>query len=171
MYGMKERIKDPALTEFTYKRIRWQDMEWKFGCPTYEMWVADWINNALYKNAYPDFSSFNDPKVSACHCSEANCCWNEAEILERLTKIGIWKRVEEFLSVTKPRTIATFTDDDGVEVNGVKYPYLAGLGYMDDEAVKEMKKIFPKGYIVYSKHDNEYVYFLPDGSYELLEMR
>jgi len=168
---MKPRVKDPMLTEFTYKVIRASEMEWKFGCGIYEEWVASWINRALYQGMYPDFSAFNDPKVGGCSCREDECFWNEEKILSRLIDIGIWKRIEEFLSHVKKRTDAKFTSDGGVEVNGNKYPYLAGLGYMDDATAREMKKLFPKGYVVYSKHDNEYVCFLPDGSYELLEMR
>jgi len=167
---MNDCRKTTMFTEFSYKMISANEIEWKFGCPTYEKRLVDWINRALYENKYPDFSTCYDAGLLFCHCRESSCSRNEKEIHDRLIEIGLWKRIEEMLSPVKQRVAAKTTNDGGIEVNGVKYPFLAGLGYMDDTIVRGMKKIFPNGYVAYSKHDDEYVCFLPDGSYKLLRI-
>ena len=166
---MKTRIRDPKLTEFSYKKIHARDMPWKFGCNVYEEWVADWINRALYDNKFPDFSAFDDYSVGGCYCREDSCYWNEERVTTRLKELGMWERIEEILSPVKTRIAATFTADGGVEINGVKYPYLAGLPYLYDDSERELRKLFPNGYVVFAKHDGEYVWYLPDGSYKLID--
>ena len=171
MYGMKDRLVDPRLTEFTYKQICAYD-QWAFGCQTFTEWVVDWCNLALYLGKLPDFKEFDtDSEVGSCRCSEDWCSWNAERVLARVKRMNIWEEMEKLLSPVCNRTPATFTADGGVEVKGVKYAYLAGLPYLYANERKVLAKTFPNGYVVWSKHDNEHVLCLPDGSYELLEVK
>lgn len=169
---MRNVVRDPMLTECTYKMVRASEMLWNFGCPNYEAYVAEWINRSLYQDKMPDFSEFDNPEVSYCSCTEDSCAWKGHDIIEKLKKIGMWDKMAAILSPDKKRLSARFLSDGGIEISGFgKYPCLAGVGYLDDDLESNLKKVFPNGFVVYADHDNEYMMVLPDGSYQLLEMK
>ena len=139
-----------------------------FGCSHFEHEILDVINKDLAAGRLPNFQRYNLEETN-CECRTGNCCWNEAEIINRLKEDGVWAKIEALLR-TASNLSAHRNDDGSVSVKGyaTKFAYVgkyANYRDMDADAANMLAR-YPKGYVCRVEHNqpNEAVLMLPKGS-------
>jgi len=139
-----------------------------FGCHKFEMEIRDCIISALAKGELPNFEAYNNPNIGECSCRSSLCDWNEAEVMSRLEKSGLWDKVVTIHENITLHPIQGKRNDDGTitvfDINGV-FPYVGEYKKMTIKAMKTMLDCCPRGFVFRQKDAEPGLFILarPDG--------
>jgi len=123
-----------------------------FGCYNFESEVYAHVVQELMEGKLPSFAMYNDPARGHCSCRSDACNWNEAFVMKRLTKRGVWAKViETYAEITSRIPHGCYTRDRAISIFGISgvFPYIGEFSLYSNMqlAMPIFLDCCPKGYV------------------------